>query len=343
MISEVSHHYGKHVHILDDKYLSSMLARLCQPQTHQPVINELVEFLYTDLIRVVLNNEFPTVKSKVPTRMTTKHPNAFLEADVLDTSQRAVSVNLARAGTFPSHICYNALNYILNPELVRQDHVTAARTTDENHRVTGTALGGSKIGGDVEGTIVLFPDPMGATGGTLVSALDCYKTSVKWKAKKYIALHLIITPEYLKRLSKSHPDLIIYAVRLDRGLSNLEILKTVPGERWDEERGLDDTHYIVPGGGGFGEILNNSLRMIGKMAEELRILKSSDEIQKRVGEIGRELTKKFKGKEPICICVLSGSFMFYSDLIRRLELDVTCEFLGVSTYKNQKFRRAKWK
>jgi uracil phosphoribosyltransferase len=28
--------------------------------------------------------------------------------------------------------------------------------------------------------------------------------------------------------------------------------------RWDEERGLDDHHYIVPGAGGVGEVLNNA-------------------------------------------------------------------------------------
>jgi uracil phosphoribosyltransferase len=35
-------------------------------------------------------------------------------------------------------------------------------------------------------------------------------------------------------------------------------LQTVPGELWGEERGLDDHHYIVPGAGGLGEVLNNS-------------------------------------------------------------------------------------
>ena len=34
--------------------------------------------------------------------------------------------------------------------------------------------------------------------------------------------------------------------------------QTVPGERWAEENGLTDQHYIVPGGGGLGEIMNNS-------------------------------------------------------------------------------------
>ena len=29
-------------------------------------------------------------------------------------------------------------------------------------------------------------------------------------------------------------------------------------KRWEKERGLDDKQYIVPGGGGFGEIMNNA-------------------------------------------------------------------------------------
>lgn len=60
------------------------------------------------------------------------------------------------------------------------------------------------------------------------------------------------------------------------------------------------------------------------------------EIQKRICELGIAITDQFKkSKEPIvAICVLKGSFMFYSDLIRNLNIDVTCEFLGVSSYHN---------
>ena len=76
--------------------------------------------------------------------------------------------------------------------------------------------------------------------------------------RKIIALHLIVTPEYLRRMTKDHPDVVVYAVRLDRGLSPPKVLGTMPGTRWDEERGLDDHQYIVPGGGGFGEIMNNA-------------------------------------------------------------------------------------
>jgi uracil phosphoribosyltransferase len=71
-------------------------------------------------------------------------------------------------------------------------------------------------------------------------------------------MHLIVTPEYVKNVLAAHPNTTIYALRLDRGLSAPDVLATVPGTRWDEERGLDEHQYIVPGAGGVGEILNNA-------------------------------------------------------------------------------------
>ncbi len=257
-LSEIEHHYGKNVHILSDPCARSWLARLCSPSTFQPQINSLVEYLYTGLLKTCMNNEFPRKRVRQPTRMTAMHPEAPLEEEVFDTDTRIVTVNLARAGTFPSHVCYGLLNNVMDPQLVRQDHILASRLTDDAQKVTGTALGGAKIGGDVDASIVIFPDPMGATGNTLVSSLDHYKKVVGGKALKYIALHLIVTPEYLKNVTAQHPDLLIYAVRVDRGLSTPKALQAAPGLYWNEERGLNDKHYIVPGGGGFGEIMNNS-------------------------------------------------------------------------------------
>jgi hypothetical protein len=62
----------------------------------------------------------------------------------------------------------------------------------------------------------------------------------------------------VKRVTSQHPGTVIYALRLDRGLSPPEVFDTVPGTLWDRERGLDDRQYIVPGGGGFGELMNNA-------------------------------------------------------------------------------------
>jgi uracil phosphoribosyltransferase len=257
-LSEVDHSYGENVHLLQDPCLSSWLARLCSPDTDQPQINTLVRYLYTGLLQTVMNAEFPLETCRVPTRMTTAHPDQLLATSIFRSTQRVITVNLARAGTYPSHLCYDLLNNIMNPKLVRQDHILASRMTDDSHQVTGTALGGAKIGGDVDNAMVIFPDPMGATGNTLISAVDHYKRTVAGRALKYLALHLIVTPEYLKNVQAKHPELVIYAARLDRGLSSARALEAKPGVFWDEERGLNDQQYIVPGGGGFGEIMNNS-------------------------------------------------------------------------------------
>ena len=133
-----------------------------------------------------------------------------------------------------------------------------SRTTDAHGHVTGATWHDAKIGRDVEGRTVLFPDPMAATGSSLVSALDHYTQRLDGAPARCIAMHLIVTPEYLKRVLREHPATIVYAFRVDRGLSSEDVLASVPGTRWDEERGLDDHHYIVPGAGGIGEIMNNA-------------------------------------------------------------------------------------
>ena len=69
---------------------------------------------------------------------------------------------------------------------------------------------------------------------------------------------------------------------------------------------------------------------------ELVPLISEKGIRSKVIELGLTLKKRFEGSEPIAICILNGSFMFYSDLIRAVDIDLSCEFLGVSSYKDQK-------
>jgi uracil phosphoribosyltransferase len=178
------------------------------------------------------------------------------EAVASDTP--AVCVALARAGLLPSQVAFDFLNQILAPSGVRQDHLHLGRTTDEAGRVTGAGLHAVKIGGSIDGAMVLIPDPMGATGSTVSKVLEHYASEVRGRPAKVIAVHLIVTPEYLRHVRQRHPEVVVYALRLDRGLSPVEVLQLEPGERWDLERGLTDNHYIVPGAGGLGEIMNNS-------------------------------------------------------------------------------------
>lgn len=60
---------------------------------------------------------------------------------------------------------------------------------------------------------------------------------------------------------------------------------------------------------------------------------SEEKIKAKVAEIGQQITKRLEGKPVTAICVLKGSFIFFSDLIRSIDLDIMCEFFGVSSYQ----------
>ena len=259
--NRMSHHYGENVHLMANPFLWAQLARLCERDTIQPEINHLVRSLYTSLIQEVVVDQFPTQTRAIETRMMdfdSQPSRGIWSGEILKREQKVVTVDVARAGMLPSQICFDVLNTVLQPDLIRQDHVIMARTTDASGQVTGAHFGESKIGGDVEDAIVLFPDPMGATGSSLSKAISHYKEAVPGAASKIVAMNLIVTPEYVKRLTTDHPDVFIYTVRLDRGASEASVLNEPLGAKWDMESGLNDKQYILPGGGGFGEIINNS-------------------------------------------------------------------------------------
>ena len=257
-LSEIEHRYGPRVHILDDPFLTTQLARLCAPETTQPLFNTLVTVLYTSLIRTVINQEFPRSTVRMDTRMITYTTRGFTESELVDRATPTVVVDIARAGILPSQICYDTLNGVLDPQRVRQDHLIMARTVDADEKVTGASISGSKVGGRIDDRFVLFPDPMGATGNSLATAVHSYLTADLGAPKRLITLNLIVTPEFIKRMLEANPNVVIYAIRLDRGMSSPEVLNTTPGTQWSQESGLDARQYIVPGGGGFGELMNNS-------------------------------------------------------------------------------------
>ena len=255
---ELEHRYGKNYHILNDPFLSTLLALLCSRETRQPLLTDLIKRLYQSLLLYVIGREFPCKNNRVKTRMFRMHKEAVLREKMTDFGIKVVTVDLARAGIVPSQLCYDFLNHFFKPQRVRQDHAYIQRMVNHMGQVTGSHIGGYKIGGPVHDAIVLLPDPMGATGASICETVALYKNKILGKPLKFIALHLIITPEYLKKVKKEHSDLIVYALRLDRGLSSKKILRSAPGTYWHQEKGLNQNHYIVPGAGGLGELLNNS-------------------------------------------------------------------------------------
>ncbi len=63
---------------------------------------------------------------------------------------------------------------------------------------------------------------------------------------------------------------------------------------------------------------------------------SEKKIQIRVKQLGRQINKAYRGKTPIFIGVLNGSFLFMADLIRHITVDCEIDFLKLSSYGDAK-------
>jgi hypoxanthine phosphoribosyltransferase len=61
-------------------------------------------------------------------------------------------------------------------------------------------------------------------------------------------------------------------------------------------------------------------------------LLSAEQIKARVREMGAEITRDYAGREPILIGILKGACIFLSDLMREIDLNVSLEFMAVSSY-----------
>ena len=73
-----------------------------------------------------------------------------------------------------------------------------------------------KLPKDIENRLVILLDPMLATGGTLVEAIDELKAKGATKIK---SLNLLAAPEGIKAVQEKHPDVDIYVCEVDRCLN----------------------------------------------------------------------------------------------------------------------------
>ena len=65
------------------------------------------------------------------------------------------------------------------------------------------------------------------------------------------------------------------------------------------------------------------------------IILTEDQIRGRVIELGKQITVDYEKMDPVVICVLKGSSIFFADLIRAVSLPITIDFIKVSSYKGQ--------
>lgn len=64
------------------------------------------------------------------------------------------------------------------------------------------------------------------------------------------------------------------------------------------------------------------------------VLLEEEAIQKRVEELGRQITRDYEGKELVLVGILKGAVVFFSDLIRHVELPMSMDFMAISSYGN---------
>jgi hypoxanthine phosphoribosyltransferase len=62
------------------------------------------------------------------------------------------------------------------------------------------------------------------------------------------------------------------------------------------------------------------------------IVVSEKDLQRRIAELGADITEAYRGRAPLLVGVLKGAFVFMSDLARAIDLPVEFDFMAVASY-----------
>ena len=68
----------------------------------------------------------------------------------------------------------------------------------------------------------------------------------------------------------------------------------------------------------------------------IRTLIDEETLSKRITELTQEISKDYRGKKPIIVCILKGAVYFFTDLTRKLDIDCELDFMRISSYKGKK-------
>ena len=65
---------------------------------------------------------------------------------------------------------------------------------------------------------------------------------------------------------------------------------------------------------------------------DISVYLTEEQINKRIAEIGAQITEKYRGQSVYLICILKGSIFFTTELAKRIDLPMTMDFMSVSSY-----------
>ena len=88
-----------------------------------------------------------------------------------------------------------------------------------------------KFTSQMESRTALILDPMLATGGSVIAAIDMLKES---GCKRIKGLFLVAAPEGIQALQKKHPDVDIYVAAVDEGLNEVGYILPGLGDAGDK-------------------------------------------------------------------------------------------------------------
>ena len=68
------------------------------------------------------------------------------------------------------------------------------------------------------------------------------------------------------------------------------------------------------------------------MAENVRVMITEEDVNKKIEEMGKTISKDYEGTEVHMICVLKGGVFFMCELAKRISVPVSMDFMSVSSY-----------
>jgi len=76
------------------------------------------------------------------------------------------------------------------------------------------------------------------------------------------------------------------------------------------------------------------MKMIELEKDIESILITEEEIKQKVEELGKRISADYRGKSVLMVCILKGSVVFFSDLVRNIDCNVNFDFMVASSYGN---------
>lgn len=201
------------VNIINHPLISHKIATLRDKNTDMKLFREMIEEIAV-LLTYEAFKDIPTVEKIVET------PLECTSQQVIDCNSVAI-VPILRAGLG----MVNGVHTLF--PTARVGHIGMYR--DENSQPQEYYC---KLPEGIENKICIVLDPMLATGGSIIAAVDLLK---KRGVNHIKCMHIIAAPEGLEALHKAHPDVQIYCAAVDRE--------------------LNDHNYILPGLGDAGDRL----------------------------------------------------------------------------------------